>query len=116
MAEAQTGQRGYIITGLQVYLEPYQKATTRIQGELQRLATLTPNNPVQQSNLGVLKPLIQVKLAYLDRTIQTRNQDGFDRARKRVAEGEGKRTMDPVPTYWRPVHACDLCTGARGSG
>ncbi len=96
IADAQTGQRGYIITGLQSYLEPYRKATEKIQGELQRLAALNRLNPLQQSNLKAVQALILEKLAYLDKTIKTRDQDGFDRARDLVAEGEGKRTMETI--------------------
>ncbi|MDQ3261633.1 MAG: CHASE3 domain-containing protein, partial [Pseudomonadota bacterium] len=89
MADAQIGQRGYIITGLQSYLEPYRKATAKIQGELGQLAALTRENPRQQANLRSVQSLILEKVADLDRTVQIRNQEGFDRARDLVAEGEG---------------------------
>jgi CHASE3 domain sensor protein len=56
--DAETGQRGYIITGEPIYLEPYNAAITTINERIKLLEQLTRDNPVQQTHLAALKTLI----------------------------------------------------------
>src|SRR5712675_3188724 len=51
LVDAETGQRGYIITGEVSYLEPYNNALSRILQDFQQLRELTADNPVQQHSL-----------------------------------------------------------------
>jgi CHASE3 domain sensor protein len=73
--DAETGQRGYLLTGEESYLAPYQEALGRIsllQGDLQRL---TADNQSQQAAHRTLGPLLQHKLEELgqrSRSIATR--------------------------------------------
>ena len=96
MAEVQTGQRGYTITGLAAFLEPYQNAKFRIQGELDRLAHLIRDNPQQLGDLEAVKSLIAEYLSINDKTVQVRGEEGFERAQVRVAAGEGQRAMAAI--------------------
>jgi CHASE3 domain sensor protein len=76
--DAETGQRGYLLTGSDVYLQPYTAAlgtVTLLEGELQQL---TADNPIQQQNLQVLAPIIQRKLNELAATVQARRDFGLD--------------------------------------
>ena len=108
VAEAQSGQRGYIITGLPSYLDPYEKAKASIQGDLQRLAALTRDKPIQKARLESMRPLISDKFTYLDKTIQVRNADGFDQAQALVAAGEGERAMDSIRAALMQMYSSEL--------
>src|SRR5580700_462981 len=61
--DAETGQRGYLLTGIESYLEPYRTSTPKIQQSLRSLRSLTADNPSQQHRLDALDPLVASKLA-----------------------------------------------------
>lgn len=65
LVDAETGQRGYLITSAGRYLEPYDAALKNIHAQLTELRMLTSDNAQQQGRLAVLEPLIQDKLAEL---------------------------------------------------
>lgn len=96
MKDAETGQRGYVMTGEDSYLEPYQAALTAIKDTLADLKKLTVDSPDQQRRLAAIAPLIDSKLAELKRTIDLRRNQGFDAALKVVLSNEGKTYMDQI--------------------
>jgi len=96
LKDAETGQRGYIITGVERYLGPYQTGTLAVKQTTQHLRELTADNPEQQRQLDVLEPLIAAKLAELKETIDLRKGKGFDAAVKVVETDKGKKAMDDV--------------------
>ncbi|MDB5581691.1 MAG: histidine kinase [Bradyrhizobium sp.] len=96
--DAETGQRGYVITGSDAYLEPYQSARSGIKGTFDDVQKLTSDNPDQQRRLQALSPLIDAKLAELQRVIDLRKADGVDGAVKAVADNTGKALMDQIRT------------------
>jgi PAS domain S-box-containing protein len=98
VAEAQTAARGYIITGQNVFLEPYQAEATRVRANLDRLKSLTVDNPRQQSRLAMLERAIADKLDSLQQNIDLRKQKGFEAAQQRVATGIGTKQMNQVRT------------------
>ncbi len=96
MKDAETGQRGYVLTGDDAYLEPYQAAIASVYRSVDDLRTLTADNPRQQARISEARPLIDAKLAELKRTIELRRNQGFDASLKVVATGEGKKSMDDL--------------------
>ena len=96
MKDAETGQRGYVLTGVDSYLEPYEAAVGSIAKTLGDLRALTADNQHQQSRLTEAGPLVDAKLAELRRTIDLRRTQGQDAALKVVLTGEGKKTMDDL--------------------
>ncbi|GJE07957.1 Sensor histidine kinase RcsC [Methylobacterium jeotgali] len=93
LTEAETGQRGYVLTGKDEYLAPYNAARDRIgllQGDLQRD---TADNPRQQERLRTLAPLIQLKLEELAQTLQLRRDVGFEAAQRIVNTDTGREYM-----------------------
>lgn len=96
--EAETAARGFVITGDENYLEPYQHATgSGIAGTLKDLRTLTANHPVQQKRLEALEPAVAARLAHTRRAVELRRQPaGQELAVRLVQTGEGKRLMDEV--------------------
>jgi methyl-accepting chemotaxis protein len=96
LKDTETGQRGFVITGDEAFLEPYVASASDIPKVVKDLRELTRDNPNQQKRLDDLEPLITQKLAELKRTIDLRRSAGFEPTQKIVASGEGKRTMDQI--------------------
>ena len=90
LTDAETGQRGYLLTGNDTYLEPYRLADASIDNVIKQLRDLTADNPVQSRRLEQALPLIQSKMAELKQTIELRRNQGLDAALKVVATGQGK--------------------------
>jgi methyl-accepting chemotaxis protein len=96
MKDAETGQRGFVITGDAAFLAPYQAAIADVPQRVKDLRTLTVDNQNQQRRIEEAEPLIAVKLAELSRTIELRRTAGFEPTMKVVAGAEGKKTMDEL--------------------
>lgn len=96
MSDAETGQRGFVITGAAPFLEPYQRALTIVPTEVKTLRTLTADNPNQQKRLDQAEQLIAGKLAELQHIIDLRRKKGFEATAKVVQDGEGKKIMDDL--------------------
>ena len=94
--DAETGQRGYLLTGDDSYLEPYNAASEQTPRALLELHDLTAGNSNQQHRLDQLEPMVAAKFAELKRTIDLRRAGHADDAVRRVSEGEGKRLMDEI--------------------
>ena len=94
LKDAESGQRGYVITGMESFLEPYHAALGEIDRTFQDLKKLMSDNPVQQRNLESAKSLIDKKLAELKLTIDQRKSDGFESTSKFISLGKGKEYMD----------------------
>src|SRR4051812_5750310 len=93
--DAETGQRGYIITGEPSYLAPYTAAQAELPKKVARAKLLTVDNPRHQERLSTLEQSIAAKMRELDRTIELRKKD-LEAARKVVLTDEGKRAMDAI--------------------
>ncbi|HUO20989.1 MAG TPA: response regulator [Caulobacteraceae bacterium] len=94
--DAETGQRGYLLTGNEKYLEPYDTALSRLAPELSAIDVLTKDNPDQQASVGQLKPHIEAKLAELKQTIDLRRTQGAAAALAMVNTDQGKLEMDAI--------------------
>ena len=94
LVDAETGQRGYIITGDEDYLTIAESAFARIPIELGRLQRLLPANAESKSGLEKLTMLAESKIRLIKRSIETRRNNGFEEAAQRVARGRGKQIMD----------------------
>ena len=96
MKDAETGQRGYIITGEARYLEPYQGAREAVDQKLKLLLESTADNPIQQRRLAAIEPLVVSKFAVLQETIDLRRTKGFGAAAQEVLTDKGKDAMDSI--------------------
>jgi methyl-accepting chemotaxis protein len=96
MKDAETGQRGYIITGDESYLEPHKAALGAIQATLADVRKLIADSADQQRRLATLSPVIDTKLAELKQTIEVRRTQGFDAAQKLIETNAGKTHMDQI--------------------
>jgi methyl-accepting chemotaxis protein len=96
MKDAETGQRGFLITAEDRYLEPYQVAVKQVDREIESLKELTGDNRNQQKRIASLEVSIASKLAELKETIELRRTKGFAAAEQVVISDRGKRSMDEL--------------------
>ena len=88
--DAETGERGYIITGQEEYLAPYTSARQDVLAALRDLRALTADNPVQQRHLDALDPLVAGRMGLLQTGIDARRH-GFTVAQAVVLSGASAR-------------------------
>src|SRR5690242_14833508 len=96
MQDAETGQRGYLLTGADRYLEPYTAARAQINPALARLHTALRDDPAQLAQLPLLEQQIARKLQILEETIDLRRTQGFVAAQTLVLSDQGKNDMDAI--------------------
>jgi signal transduction histidine kinase/DNA-binding response OmpR family regulator/CHASE3 domain sensor protein len=94
--DAETGQRGYLLTGLDGYLEPHDAAVAARDAELGRVQALLADDPQQRARLEVVARLGNEKVAELKRTIELRRAGKIDEAMAVVRSNEGRRVMDQI--------------------
>jgi len=93
---AETGQRGYLLTGDERYLEGFRLAVAEIEAEIAALRRLIADNPTQQQRLSSLQPLVAAKFGELHQTIDLLRQRGPAAALAIVSEGSGQRLMEDI--------------------
>jgi PAS domain S-box-containing protein len=96
VVDAETAQRGYLITDDPVYLVPFQDATFQIDASLDRLDNLTRDSAVQRQRMHDLRQLEQEELAVLQQTVQLDNEGRDLEAGQIVLSGVGKQRMDQL--------------------
>ncbi|MFL5307716.1 MAG: response regulator [Polyangia bacterium] len=94
--DAETGQRGYLLTGDERYLEPYHAAMAALQAEFPRLRVLVSDNPHELERLEVLERLAANKNAEMRQTIDLRRAGRVDQALEIVRTDRGKQAMDEI--------------------
>jgi PAS domain S-box-containing protein len=103
MKDAETGQRGYLLTRQRHFLAPYEEARSLIHPSLERLRALTADEPHQQQRLEAMESLIQRKLALIEQTVRLEQEGQSAAAREPVQSGEGKRIMDALRVLEREL-------------
>jgi PAS domain S-box-containing protein len=95
IVDIETGQRGFVITGEEKFLEPFYDASKNLNGYINTLDSLTSQNPVQQSKVVELRAFIRHQLEWSHAVIEIRKKN-FEEAQKLVATGEGKEVTDKI--------------------
>ncbi len=98
VGEAQAAARGYIITDQPALLEPYRAAGPGVRVHLDRLRSLTSDNPNQQRHLVLLESGAAEELQSLQENIDLRKQKGFAAAQQQLTNGGGSAEMNQVRT------------------
>ncbi len=94
LKDAETGQRGYLLTGEESYLDPYTAAHSRYSAELERLRELVGDESQQVRRVAQLDELARTKFAELEETITLRRAGKADEALAVVRTDRGKVVMD----------------------
>ena len=95
MIDAETGQRGYLLTGDKVFLEPYLAVRTGITGDLQALRQLTLISAASK-HLDNLGPMINATLSYLALNIELRRNNDMTAVLTNLRSSYGKPLMDSI--------------------
>src|SRR5262245_19528526 len=103
--DAETGQRGFLLTGDESYLAPYHNALTALRTDSVELREVTRDNPVQQYRLDTLSFLIGERLAALSQGIDVRRTEGAAAAAGSVRNDEGQRLMNEIRRYLTEIDA-----------
>ena len=90
LINAETGQRGYLLTGRDTYLEPFRLAERELPQYLDRLRSLTAENDGQGTRAAELAEAVLEKMAELRRTIALRRDKGMEAALELVLTDSGK--------------------------
>ena len=94
LLNAETGERGYIITGDTSFLEPYYKGRQNIAGNINRLRTLTIDNPDQQKKLDTIENYANKKLSLIEKSVSLKRKGDNEAIKMMLAtSGEGKQLM-----------------------
>lgn len=94
--DAETGQRGYLLTGESDYLNPYDVAIGRVEGDLSALAGVTADNPHQAGPMARLRQLSIARQAGLRENIALYRTGDHARATRPLTLRAGKSLMDQI--------------------
>ncbi len=103
--DAETGQRGFLLTGEDRYLEPYNAAARTIPGELAQVDALLSRRRSETGNLTEIHRLILLKMQELAHTIELRRSGGAAAALGVVLGDQGRRTMVQIRQVVSAIHA-----------
>lgn len=95
LLNCETGQRGFIITGKEEYLQPYTEFYHKVPNYLLALKDAARSND-QSMQVEEITELVNTKLVKLEKTISIRRDEGFDAARSVLADHQGKTVMDVI--------------------
>lgn len=96
LVDAETGQRGYVITGDAAYLSPYNRAIANLDETYQRLLDLVGNAPLQRAKIEGLADGIDAKRAEMARTIELVSGGAWEEARELVRSDAGQGLMNDL--------------------
>jgi signal transduction histidine kinase/DNA-binding response OmpR family regulator/CHASE3 domain sensor protein len=96
LKDAETGQRGYLLTGEEPFLAPYEESSRRIEPLLRELGQLTRDNPQRGLRIQGLSRDIEQRLSLLSNGIQIRRTEGADAAAALVKAGAGRKVMEKI--------------------
>jgi signal transduction histidine kinase len=94
LLDAETGQRGFLLTEEARYLEPFQAARQRLVGDLGRLRQLMAQDTVVAPQVARLATLVEQKLAELSETIRLENGGQRAQSLALVKTDRGRQLMD----------------------
>ncbi len=96
VTDAETGQRGFVVTGDEGFLEPYSRATGQIAADLRNLELAAGTDDALKSRLAGLGRQIEMKLSFINEVMAARRTGGFEAARTLTVTLRGKNTMDAI--------------------
>ena len=96
LAEAESQQRSYLLTGQQLYLAPFRAAAAAAERSIANVKRLTVDNPTQQDRFDQLQPMVMTRLASLEQGCEIYQASGTEGARRYVVEGRGRREMEGI--------------------
>ena len=108
LKDAETRQRGFLITGEEKYLAPFESAPVDITGLLRELSALTPGNALLQSRIKPLEELIEQKTAELGTTIQLRREARVEAASAAVKLEAAQLIADKIRAHISEMRGSEI--------
>ena len=99
MLDAETGQRGYLLTGNETYLEPYDKAVTTVHANLDELRNRYLKSPDELQQFADLSREVSRKLAEMELSLRLRRQGNEDAWKFILFTDVGKEHMESCLLY-----------------
>ena len=96
LQDAETGQRGFLLTGQDDYLKPYEAAISRIDGDIEALAAATTDNPRQQASMKTLRSLAAARQEHIRLIIALYRTGDHAGAANPERLGVGKALMNQI--------------------
>ena len=93
LRDAETGQRGYLLTGRAAYLQPYQDGRANAARHLEQLRILAAADPIRAQRVVILRQAVEAKLNELDATVTRYRSDGPQAALQMVLTDQGNDLM-----------------------
>jgi PAS domain S-box-containing protein len=93
VTEAETGERGFLITDNSDYLQSYERAVERAFETIAQLTRLTADDSLQQGRITALRQRVDARMEELRNAIAAKQAGGFDAARQSVSTNHGRRLM-----------------------
>jgi PAS domain S-box-containing protein len=115
LVDAETGQRGFLLTGDSSYLEPYNRALQQFPTDLATLKMLLSERGRGSEDVDQLTTLADSKLDELRQTIELRRTQGAQAALAMVLTDRGKRTMDSVRALCAEMRGTENASQAQAS-
>jgi methyl-accepting chemotaxis protein len=94
LIDMETGERGYLLTGDESFLDPYQNGRQAFDAALADVTALTADNPNQQARLQKLRDTTKTLFDRFAETVDARRSSGLDGAMSLVKAGTVKALMD----------------------
>lgn len=94
--DIESGQRGYLLTGDESYLEPFKAASKAVPGLLVRLHEQFAHDPGQAARATRMAELVAQRIAAADQAVALRRAGGLEEARQHIASGRGKEIQQSI--------------------
>ncbi|WP_114972821.1 diguanylate cyclase [Rhodoferax ferrireducens] len=101
LLDAETGQRGFLLSGRAPYLQPYYTALTQMRVSRAALGVALSQDPSAIAPLGALDKAIAAKLQDLDRIVKLKSEGRSDEAVELILTDTDNQTMNAVRAAWR---------------
>jgi len=96
LLDMETGERGYVITGQEQFLEPYESGAVALEADLKIVKGMIKENPSLMLKFETLESLVNQEKLILENIISIRKNEGFEKANKEIALERGKKVMDEI--------------------
>jgi signal transduction histidine kinase len=96
LKDAETGQRGFLLTRDPKYLQPYNEGRRNFQAEYDSVEAAFRGNASVETVLWQLRPMVAEKMEIMGETIQFTQQGATEQGRIEMRTGRGKQVMDAI--------------------
>jgi signal transduction histidine kinase len=96
LKDAEMGQRGFLLTGQERYLEPYKYVEKGVKSHFESLRIIAADNIAQQTRIDMCEKLVTKKLQELQKLITLQKDKGPEAAKDMILTGTGKQIMEEI--------------------